>query len=599
MNRIALIFMVWLACAVATQAQQPDVSLVLPTTTLEVGEVVNAQLICTNTGEPSLPRADTPPGLDVRLTNDTPALFQQQSIINGRRTSKTTYTFHLRLSAKKPGTYTLGPFSVEAGGTTHLSNAVQVSVRAAPSDAGPRGDRMIFAGLEVTPRDLYVTESYTATLPIGIRKVVIHGREYDVDLLRQVLDLGASEISVFAGGQANRSEQWLRDSNGQRHKYEVFRVTRRIRAEQSGQIEIGPIFLKANYPTAIRRGFFGRSEISRHRRETARADAIVVRVLDPPLDTRPPDFTGAIGRYTMAVDVKPNRIEKGQPVTLTITIKGRPVEGVAGPDLSAHAELTSRFDFTTDELVGDVEGGAKRFRRALFPRQAGEQTIPAITWSYFDTARETYVTLTSDPIDIVVDAPSHADEQSVTLDAPNHKTETTTLTVVSGGIMPNYVDPDVVLVDHAMTVPSPLAFAALVLPPFLCLGVTLTAKRRERMRRDIGYARASKAAMSAHRAIKRSLTLPDSADQLAGLAQALGGYISDRFNVGQGHLTADECRGILRERGFDDATIAPITDFLEQCDALRYAPSAAQAVSPREASKELRQWLRKLERGAS
>ncbi len=599
MIRTKLILVFMLSCGAIAQAQGAGVTLLLPTSTIEVGEVINVQIICTDTGEPSAPAGNIPQGLNLQLTNATPALFQQQTIVNGRRTSETRYTFHLRLSATEPGVYTLGPFSIDGNGATHQSNAVRVTVRKPRADTSPRGDRFVFVEVTASPRTLYVTESYTATLTIGIRKVVINGREHTMDMLRQVLDLGASEISIFAGGQANRSEQWLRDSSGERHKYEVFRVTRQIRAEHSGPILVGPIFLKANYPTAVRRGFFGRSEISRQRKETARADAISIRVLDPPLADRPPDFTGAIGRYTMNVSVKPTRIEKGQPVTLTVAIKGRPIDGVAGPDLSANAELTSRFDFTSDELVGDVEGGVKKFRRAIFPRQAGEQTIPAITWSYFDTAREQYQTLTSDPINIVVDAPAHADGELTLLDNKGRDAEATTLTLLSGGIMPNYVDPDAVLTDHSMTVRNTWVAVALALPPLLCLGVTLGARRHNRMRSDVGFARASKAATSANRAIKRSLALATPTDQLRGLAQALGGYISDRFNVGQGQLTPAECREVLHERGFDDATIKPMTSFLEQCDALRYAPAAAESISPGEAANDVRQWLRVLERGAS
>lgn len=583
----------------AAYAQQPEVTVLLGSSSIEVGEVVNMQIVCTNTGEPSAPSGEVPAGLDVRLTNATPAMFQQQSIINGRRSSQTTYTFHLRLSASRPGDYTVGPFSVTGDGATHQSNAVRVSVRAPTEETGPRGDRLVFVELTASPEQLYVTESYTATLTIGIRTVVIDGRDYNMDLLQQVLDLSASEISIFAGGQANRSEQWLRDSSGQRHRYEIFRVTRQVRAEQSGPLTVGPIFLKAKYPTAVRRGFFGRTEISRHRKESARAAPISINVLDPPLATRPADFTGAIGRYTMEVTVKPEHVELGQPVTLTVAIRGRPIDGVAGPDLAAHAELTSRFDFTPDELVGDVEGGVKLFRRAIFPRQAGEQTIPAITWSYFDTAREQYQTLTSDPIDIVVDAPANPTGELTLFNKLDRTSDATSLTLVSGGIMPNYVDPDVVLANHTLPVRGAWTLAVLVLPPVLCLGVTLGAKRRERMRSDIGFSRASKAAAGANRAIRQALALGSPPDQLAGLAHALGAYVSDRFNVGHGQLTPVECREILRRHGFDDATTDPMIDFLERCDALRYAPGTAPTMAPQEAADNLRRWLRVLERGAS
>jgi len=591
------IFLVLLGAA-AARAQQPGVELVVPTTTLEVGEVVNAQLVCTNTGEPSAPTVQLPPGLDLRLTSDTPSVFQQQSIINGRRTSKVTYTFHLRLVAKQAGSYMVGPLAVQAGGTEYRTQPVTVVVRETPTDTGERGERFMFVSVDVEPRQLYVTEAYTATLTIGIRKVVIDGREYDLDMLRQVLDLGASEISIFAGGQANRSEQWIRDANGQRQKYEVYRVTRQLRAEQSGDLEIGPIFLKANYPTSVRRGFFGRPEVSYVRKETARADAVVVRVLDPPIDTRPEDFTGAIGRYNMDITVKPDRVEQGQPVTLTVTIKGSPIEGVAGPDLAANAELTSRFDFTQDELVGDVVGAAKTFRRALFPRQVGEQSIPPISWSYFDTDRETYVTLTSDPIAIIVDQPSQANAGIVAIDTPHRTRDATTLTLVAGGIAPNYVDADLVLFDHTLALVTLWTTTFLAVPPALCLLVTLASRRRRRLRSDPAYARARRAAARARKAVKAALAQPNAVEQLSQLARAMGGYVPDRFNLPQARVTPGECATILRAHQVDESLISSVTDFLDKCDALRYAPSAADSMAPKAAADNVRTWVKQLERGA-
>ena len=151
--------------------------------------------------------------------------------------------------------------------------------------------------IEVEPRSLYVTEEYTATLTIGIREVKLGDRTLDIDLLGRVLDQGQSQLSIFPGGDLRQSKRWLPDSRGERHRYGVFTVTKQIRAEEVGAVHVGPVFLKANYPTRVRRGFFGRYEVTSARRETARADAVTVEVKGPPEEGRPADYTGAIGRF--------------------------------------------------------------------------------------------------------------------------------------------------------------------------------------------------------------------------------------------------------------------------------------------------------------
>lgn len=598
MNHTRLIVVAAGLMASTAFAQQPGIQLVVPPSTVEVGEVVTGQLVCTNIGNPSTPKMSAPKGVEVHLVSDSPYVSQQTMSINGRRSSRVTYTYNLRIVGTKAGTYSIGPISVEADGQTYTAPPVPFQVMESQAPTGPRGDQFLIVSLDVQPPKLYVTESYTATLTIGIRSVVLNGREYEIDMLRQVLDLSASEISIFGGGQATKSEQWLQDSSGARHKYEFYRVTRRMTAEQAGTIKVGPIFLKADYPTALRRGFFGRAEISRTRRETARADAAEVTVLDPPLDSRPADFTGAIGRYSMTASVKPDRVELGQPVTLTLTIKGSPLESVAGPALAKNAELTSRFDFSQDELVGDIENGAKVFRRAIFPRQAGEQTVPAISWSYFDTKREKYITLESKPIDIVVDPSSQSADGLAPLEMPKHKRDATKLTVVSGGISPNYVDANTVLADQSAALATPAAATALVVPPLLCLGVSFWWRRRLRLSRDAGFARARRAAAKAHAGIRRALAQPDAAAQLSEMAAALSAFVSDRFDMAQATPTASECAEFMQQRGIDEPTAGAVTDILERCEALRYAPSAADSLSPHETAERIRAWIKALDRGA-
>ena len=341
-------------------------------------------------------------GLDLKLLNLNPMSSSFTQIINGRASHRTTYTYTMSLTALKEGVYTLGPISVVADGTTYKTEPVTIHVRKTDTTSTPKGDRFIFTEIGVEPRSLYLTETYVAKLTIGIREVQIGRRVYKVDWLRTLAN-NQSQLSVFRDADWSQGESSLTDSRGMRHQYNMFYATKAVRAEEVGAASVGPVFLKIDYPTEVRSVFLGRSEITQSQRETARADAVTVQVKGPPEEDRPSNYTGAIGRFTMSVTAKPTRVEQGQPVTLSVAIRGAPLEGVAGPDLARHPELASRFDYTADELVGDREGNAKVFRRAIFPKQIGEQTIPSISWSYFDPRRKRYFTLTSNPISINVD----------------------------------------------------------------------------------------------------------------------------------------------------------------------------------------------------
>ncbi|MFQ5413441.1 MAG: BatD family protein [Phycisphaerae bacterium] len=583
----------------AVQGRASGVVLRVDAGTLVVGEVVTAELVCTNIAEPDgPPEIGAADGLSVRLTGTVPNTSTSLSIVNGRSTRRVTYTYGIRIAALAAGTHTIGPITVMAGGRAYRTKPVRIVVRDA--DTRPDGDKYIFVTMDAQPRSLYVTETLTATMRIGIRRVVINGVALRLNPFRQVLDQRASAFSIFPGDGAHeaRTKMWLTDAAGRRHEYDVLTVTRRIRADDVGPLELGPVSVKANYPTAVGRDWFGQQEITRTRRESDAAPRLVVQVKGPPEAGRPADFAGAIGQFSMDVSVRPDRVEQGQPVTLTVAVRGTPLEGVPGPNLAAQAELVSRFDFAAGDLVGDIEHGAKVFRRAIFPKQAGRQTIPPIHWSYFNPRAERYVTVTSDPIPITVD-PASGDGFGIALagSEPGDAHETT-LTRVVGGLLPNYADVDLLLADQGAMLGTSW-WLWLVAPPVVCVVVTLTAKRRARRRLDVDLARRQGAR-------RRALALLQLAGRSGGAARGphvlgdvLTTYLSDRFCRNAGTVTPAEAEGLLTRSGANAALASDVARFLERCDAVRYAsgPSGAwDGYDAAAAAADVKRWIRVIER---
>lgn len=581
------------------QRASPRVDLVLSTRVLEIGEVVEAELVCRNFDRPGVPVLPLSKGFVIELIRDTPNRFQQFSIVNGRKSSEVKHTYPIRITARAPGKHTIDPIRVTegGGGKVYQTTPIRIKVAANERDSRASGDKYIFVEVSVTPKSLYVSEFYTATLRIGIRQVEHNGRVLGVDLFKKVLDQRTSQFAIFPGGngRTTTSKITLPDSTGARHTYEVLRVVKRIKAEKVGTVSVGPVFVKANYPTSFGRGFSRRIEFKRTRKETARAPAVIVVVKEPPLDNRPGDYGGAIGRYRMDVSATPTHVEQGQAVTLTMSIRGAPLDGVPGPLLSVQPELASRFDFMTDELVGEVRGRAKIFRRAVFPKQAGEQTIPPITWSYFDTRNERYVTLRSTPVSITVDPPRPTSSAIALENGDTPITVETTLTRLAGGLAPNYAGDDVFLAARELEL-SPPWIVALAAPPCAYLALSLVAIRRKRHLLDTGLARRRRAQRRANQRIAGALneTAPD--ERIQQLGGALTTYLTDRFGLPPGTLTPSEARTLLVNRGADATIADEITAFLEQCDAARYAAGLASDHAARDFAQQVRTWITLVER---
>ncbi len=505
----------------------------------------------------------------------------------------------MSLSATLAGRYKIKPIRVTAGGKIYHTQPLQILVREIDQVSVPRGDKFIFVTIGVKPQSLYITETYTATLTIGIRQVLIDNSAVRMDLFRQVLDQRASEFSIFPGQdpKERRTETWIADSHGARHKYELLTLERRFRADEVGHQTVGPVFVKAKYPTKLRRNRYGTLEVAATARETDRAEAIHIEVLGPPEEGRPLDFAGAIGRYTMAVTARPNTVEQGQPVTLSIAIRGTPLQGLPGPDLKAQPELSSRFDFSADELVGDVQRNAKVFRRAIFPKQAGEQTIPPLRWSYFNPKTKRYATLTSKPIPLSVTAAPESNATISLTDETEVDQDETTLTRVVGGIRPNYSDIDLLLAGQTggLTTGS---WAALALAPAFYITITLVSRRRDKHRADAGFARRRRARRHAMGLLAKAAANDTAIARLHACGTALTTYLSDRFSLGAGAVTPMEAGELLRDLGVEASLAEHVVRFLETCDAACYATDAGMTEMVEHATDDVGRWISQIERAA-
>jgi hypothetical protein len=128
--------------------------------------------------------------------------------------------------------------------------------------------------------------------------------------------------------------------------------------------------------------------------------ALEVKPLPP---NAPPSFSGAIGSFTMATDANPKSVQVGDPITVTTTISGRGnFDRVNAPlieDDRGWHKYPPSSKFKQDDEVGI--SGTKSFEMVISPNE-NKQSLPVLAFSYFDPAKEQYVTLHSEPTTITV-----------------------------------------------------------------------------------------------------------------------------------------------------------------------------------------------------
>ena len=80
------------------------------------------------------------------------------------------------------------------------------------------------------------------------------------------------------------------------------------------------------------------------------------------------------------------------------------------------------------------------------------------------------------------------------------------------------------------------------------------------------------------------------------MAEAMTGYVADRYGLGSGALTPADVRAMLADHGVDRELTTDVANFLEVCDAAHYAPIGHQNLPPKQAAGRVRQWIRRIER---
>src|SRR5947208_2728278 len=228
----------------------------------------------------------------------------------------------------------------------------------------------------------------------------------------------------FTAQKLQESGQSSETINGR--PFDVVTYKTAIAAARAGKFEVGPVKAKAQVlvprPRSAPRSrsrspfdlfdlddpfsdpFFSNpfAQIGERREIEIKSEPVALEVKPLP-PKAPPSFSGAIGNFTMSTDANPKSLQIGDPITVTTAISGRGnFDRVNAPvvedERGWHKDPPSS-KFKQDDEVGI--SGTKTFETVLSPNEK-KQALPVLAFSYFDPAKEQYVTLRSEPIAITV-----------------------------------------------------------------------------------------------------------------------------------------------------------------------------------------------------
>ncbi len=576
-----------LLLAMTVSATGQEVTFDVQPRLLNLGETAQATL--TFHGSRTAPSVEFPsiPGLQITGTGQ-----QMQFGTGGNRVALTYNLF-----PQRPGTHVIGPYTLQFDGREIQIPEVRLEVRAPDGNASP-GD-MIFARIQLPDKPPYVHQVFNLELKIYSLPTVELTR--DINLLGGFPETGIV-LSGFEERQVAREEV-----NGQ--FYNVRRFQARARAVSAGTHVFQPILrvgvVDRNQPQRRRDPFFSGFFDDPFARAattpvntTAPPETLTVQPI--PEEGRPDDFAGAVGQFEFSVDVRPRELQVGEPLTISLRLQG--IGNIAAARPPAYAD-SDQFRAYEARLVGDnpdasAERGAKTFQQVLFPRTDEVHELPALRFSFFDPEAGRYQSITAGPFPLTVH-PSPNGESALVLQLPGR---TSAKALILGS--------DIIYLKSA---PSRWRGASdrrsrfwLVLglhasAPLALAGLFLATRRRERLARDVAFARRQAAPRITRAHIRQAeAALRSQSDPSAiftPLAAGVAAYFGHRLNLPPGAVDAALVLEKLGNAKADPSDLETWQKFFSLADQVRFA--SAPAVS----REELSNWiptvaalLRKVER---
>lgn len=201
------------------------------------------------------------------------------------------------------------------------------------------------------------------------------------------------------------SKQEFEVINGRQYVYTQFDLA--VFGILPGKAVIGPASVEYRTAGDIFDPFYSFFSASKTDVKKVSSKAINVNILPLPKEGRPKTFYNAVGGgYSVKASVDNQTPQAGEPVTLSVTVKGqgnmRAIGEVPAPELGKSFRVYETTSSFTSKASNGVLGGSKVYKTVIVPRASGMFTIPPVEFTYFDVKEKTYKTVKSNPIDLEV-----------------------------------------------------------------------------------------------------------------------------------------------------------------------------------------------------
>ena len=504
-------------------------------------------------------------------------------MINGHTSSSSSVTITYTLYAAKNGSFTIGASHALVGGKRLSSRPVKIQVsghaqrtNGAPNMHGQNSydqPRMRSAGSAISGSDLFIKVSASKKRVHEQEPILLTYKVYtQVDLTQ--LEGKMPDLKGFHTQEVPLPQQktfHTETVNGRPYKCVTWSQYV-MYPQMTGRLEIPSITFKGivvqqNRNVDPMEAFFNGGSGYVEVKKDIKAPGITLQV--DPLPQRPADFSGGVGKFNISASLDKKEVKAGEPITLRVVVGGignlkllkQPVVNFPKDFDKYDAKVTDKTRLTANGVEGNMV-----YDFLAVPRNQGSYTIPSVELTYYDTSKNAYKTIKTQPFKVEVekgDGTSAESEDFASQDKDIH-------TIKLGKAEQHKAD--------EMFFGSFGYWISLLMPLIAFVVLLIVFRRRAIENADIVKKRSNRAGKIATKRLRLANKLMLQGKQgefYDEVMRALWGYMSYKLNMPAEKLNRDNIRETLGRHFVDDATIEKFTTALDECEFERYAPGDA------------------------
>ena len=522
----------------------------------------------------------TPPPLDgfSILAGPTSSTSQQWSVINGQQTSSVTYSFTYVVEAKQEGVIAIGSGSVVVDSKTIKNDPV--TIEAIKGEPQPQGNEQNTGTAGVSDQDLYLRLELNKTNVVKGEPITATLKLYSRVALENIRD---ARFPTFNGFWSQETEipneiSFVAENVGG-VIYQVALLRKYVLLpQQLGAIRIDPAELiclvqvrGGNQRSSLFDMFFDNVQTVRKRVVTP----VQTVNVQPLPDGAPASFTGAVGTYSLSMQLERDSINAHDATSLIVRITGQGnINMVEAPKVRFPADFEVYDTRTTDNSrsSGNTITGNRQFEYPMIPRSAGTFTIDPVEFSYWDVSQKRYVTLRSNPATLKVgrgtgNASSTIYESGVSQVAVRTLGEDIRYIRTA---LPAFVPVGTLFMG------SPLFWGLVVAMVFCFFILYFLLLRQRELNKDVVSVRSRKANKQARLRLKGAgelLKQNNYARFYEEINRALWGYAGDKLGVPPADHAKERVCEMMTARKASEVLVKEFSDLIEECEFARYAPA--------------------------